>query len=515
MRFRRFASYLALVLVLSIAVGLAPQPALAAPSISVSLRSGAPGTRLTVHAANFTSYAGDSLAVFFGETQVGRIAVPPLGDFQAQFAVPDTAAPGEATISIRSAAEVTLAEALFTVPAPELRLNAYGGSVGTKVLVKGRGLHANSTVTFWYVFGEGADVLGTVVAGDTGECSLTVEVPASPQGRHVIYADDGKGHSPSVEFEIIPSVQISPASAAVGDKVAVMGLGFKPADEVSVAIKGEKVAYGITQARGTFTAQFFVPVLTAGTYLVAIEDFNKELRWVDLVIVPRISLSKAAGEVGARLTLTGTGYEVRSPVIMKYDAQTLTAVVTDDTGAFTMVFTVPVSNGGVHVVTATDFTNTEQVFYNVEEEAPVPPEPLTPRPSTEVTAPVTFDWENVYDVSQPLVYSFQIARTDDFLRPILERHELTASSQIVSAEELLPNRRGTFYYWRARAVDGASNAGEWSEPVPFRLKPADPLPGWARWVLILVQVAIAALYAVELRWELKHSKPRQGEETGA
>lgn len=511
MRVRWFTPGLTLLLVTVLAAGLAVQPVLAAPSVSVSLRSGAPGTALTIHAANFTSYAGDTLTVFFRETQVGRASVPPLGDFQVDFAVPDAAAPGEAVISIRSAADITLAEALFTVPTPELRLDTYGGPVGTKVQVKGRGLHAGSIVTFWYVLGENTEPIGTVAASDTGECSLTLEVPASTQGRHAIYADDGKGHAPAVDFEIIPLVQIAPASAAVGDKVTVTGLGFKPDDEVSVSIKGEKVAFGVTQARGTFTAQFFVPVLTAGTYLVAMEDFNKELRWVDLVIVPRITLSKATGEVGAKLTLAGTGFEVRSPLIMRYDDRTLTVVMTDGAGAFSIQFTVPVSNGGAHVVTATDFTNTEQIFYSVEEEAPVPPEPLTPRPSAEVTAPVAFDWESVYDVSQPLVYSFQIARSDDFLRPVLERHGLTASTISLSADELLPNRRGTYYYWRARAVDGAANMGEWSEAAPFRLKPADPLPTWARWVLVIVQVAIAGLYAAELRWILKRSKDEAAE----
>lgn len=71
---------------------------------------------------------------------------------------------------------------------------------------------------------------------------------------------------------------------------------------------------------------------------------------------------------------------------------------------------------------------------------------------------------------------------------------------------MLPNRRGTYYYWRVRAIDSAANIGEWSAPVAFRVKPVDILPVWARYILIVVQIGIIAVFTYGVWKAMKNGK---------
>jgi hypothetical protein len=344
MKYRLFFQSIICILMFSaLGTTLLPQSVFAAPAISISPKSGVPGTKVTVSGTNFASYADGNLSVFFNDTEVARIAGPVFvsGYFQVVFEVPASAKLGKAVISIRGVIGSNLAEEIFTVTGLEL------------------------------------------------------------------------------------------------------------------------------------------------------------------------NLSKDTGEVGAKLTLSGGGSKAGRTVTITFDAEELVILTADDTGAFTCTFTVPISTAGVHIITVTDGVNLRQITYIVEAEAPAPPEPLSPKQYAVVTLPFTFDWEGVYDISQPLFYTLQVAHTADFQHPVLERSSLIASQYTLgNGKTLLPNRRGTHYYWRLRAVDGASNVGEWSAPANFRVKPADVLPAWARYVLIAVQVVISLVFAYRI-W--KGAKNKESE----
>ncbi len=466
---------------------------------------------MTVAGSNFASYAGDRIFVFFDSTEIARIAVsvPASGNFQVVFEVPANTIPGDTVVSIRSVIGSILAEEIFTVNAPQLRLSTWGGTVLTKLQASVRGFYVGKSVDFKYYFGDEILFMGSQVAGETGECSLQFPIPASPRGKHSIIASNKDGQRATAEFDIISAAIIEPQIAAVGDNITVSGTGFTADSEISIDLYDQLVTNAQTSDYGSFSAQFIVPVIKAGTYLIAVKDVNREVRWAELAIVSRISLSRSTGEVGAKLTLSGTGFEAGGTVTVKYDVEELSVLKTDDTGAFTCTFTVPIGAAGVHIVTVTDGINLRQVIYTVESEAPAPPEPLSPKQYAVVTMPLTFDWEGVYDVSQPLLYTLQVAHTTDFLHPVLDESGLIASQcTLGNGETLLPNRRGTYYYWRVRAVDGASNVGEWSAPAAFRVKPVDILPAWARYVLIVIQVGITLVFAYRI-WKAARSKENE------
>ena len=159
------------------------------------------------------------------------------------------------------------------------------------------------------------------------------------------------------------------------------------------------------------------------------------------------------------------------------------------------------------LVTVTDGFNTKQVVFTVESEPPPAPKPTAPKLDSVVEAQVSFDWESVYDPSEPVSYTLQIARTADFPQPILEKEGLSLSHYALTKDEALrPSRRSTHYYWRVRATDSASNEGAWSNPIAFQVEPSNILPEWAEYVLIFIGILLVIIAVFIIRKATKSPK---------
>jgi hypothetical protein len=75
-----------------------------------------------------------------------------------------------------------------------------------------------------------------------------------------------------------------------------------------------------------------------------------------------------------------------------------------------------------------------------------------------------FDWESVTDPSG-VTYTLQIASSEDFSQEfmVLEKTGLTESEYTLTSEERLDSvSEDAPYYWRVKAVDGASNESGWT-----------------------------------------------------
>jgi IPT/TIG domain len=458
----------------------------AAPAISISPSTGVSGTTVTITGSSFSSYSGDVLSVYFDDTEIvsSVSTVSSAGVFQSSLKIPDYTKSGDHNISLRGKAGTALAESKFIVPPTELILNNWGGPVGTTVKAFCKGFYAGQKVSVQYYSTENREEVATAIASDGGECTVEFNIPVSATGTHQIIAANENGDYAQADFEIVPSLNISPPNGTVGDKVDVLGSGFIGNSEVSVTLNGEKVAYAQVYERGNFDAIFNVPAIKAGTYAVEIEDASHTKRWIDFTVDSRISLSKASGEVGTKLTVTGTGFEGGAIIIFQYDTAEISWTVADDSGSFSFTFNVPASIAGAHFITVTDGFNTKQAVFSVESQPPSAPNPINPKPDAKVEAQVPFDWESVYDPSEPVLYTLQISRDDSFFNPILVKMHLSQSQYVLTPQEALrPNRRFTHYYWRVRATDAASNIGDWSDPVQFQVEPIHVLPQWAKYTL--------------------------------
>jgi len=98
----------------------------------------------------------------------------------------------------------------------------------------------------------------------------------------------------------------------------------------------------------------------------------------------------------------------------------------------------------------------------MEAKAPPMPVPLLPKVASVAEAEAHFDWEDVDDLSG-VTYTLEVASDADFTTIVLEKEGLPHSEYPVTKEEKLEStEKEVPYYWRVKAVDGASNESEWA-----------------------------------------------------
>jgi hypothetical protein len=507
----RASSIFSLLLLIVILAAIVPAlPVLAAPAISISPSSGVSGTAVTVSGSSFGSYTGDTLSLYFDNTEVAANVVAVSGGSIAQttFTVPDKIITGNHVVSIHGNSGVILAQAKFYMPQPEIVLSRWSATVGSAITATVDGFHAGQSVTFYYYTAAEQDLLSNQTASNLGECTAQFNVPAGSTGSHEILAQDAMGDYASADLEITPALNISLPVASVGDRVEITGTGFNSNDEVDVKLYGHTMAMANTSYRGSFDALFNVPVIKAGIYSLEIQEAGINIRSLDFTITPKITVSASTGNVGTTLQVDGVGFDVEGLVQIDYDIQEMTTVATDNTGSFTDSFNVPISGVGPHNIVVTDGLNTEMAVFTMESTPPPVPDTYVPKPDSAVSAQVTFAWGTVYDPSEPVSYTFQISRTKDFQQPILEKTNLSVSEYtLTKAEALLPNRQFTNYYWRVRAADSASNVGAWSQPVVFQVQPYNTLPQWANYILIGIGLLLAFIMGLRILNGVKSLKP--------
>ena len=274
MRFKRFFAMAATtVILLMLAVALLATPAFAAPNITLSPTSGTVGTTVTATGENFTSFAGDQLHIFFGNTEVGGspIAVPGNGQFTLDFQVPDSAMPGTALVTVRDESGNQLARADFVVPKPSITLDKGGGVVGTTVTINGTGFRAGQTVTFTFSPYPEID-LGSVPATPVGECSYVFNIPESTGKEHKVTAADPAGNTAQTTLSVIPTIVLDPVSGAIGESVKATGTGFGYKSRFSIDFDGNQVKTDNADTNGSFNVSFKVPDMALQTYNVTISD---------------------------------------------------------------------------------------------------------------------------------------------------------------------------------------------------------------------------------------------------
>jgi hypothetical protein len=448
-------------------------PVMARPEIKLSSAEGAVGTAVTVTGENFDSYVGDELYIYFDNDEIGAspIIVPQTGNFEFKFNVPEDAEAEEHTIRVKNrlgSVFSTVALNTFTVLEPDISLSSRSGAVGKKLAVEGEGFYADRVVAIYF----DTVILVTLTASSTGTFSYSFNVPNSNAGAHVIVVKNNEGDSAELDFEVIPQIGIDPVTGTVGSIVEVSGNGFASRSEVSISFKDYEVAYANTDRYGAFdVVSFNVPQVSPSTYDVTVKDEKGNTAKYEFTIIAGVTLDQATASVGGELTLTGTGFEPGGEIGMEFDDTPVATITADSSGAFQIVFNVPASEHGEHVITLSDGVNSRDIVFEIESETPPVPVPLYPEPGSEAKATTYFDWQDVDDPSLPVTYRLQIASGDDFADTIIEK-TLDESEYTLSDEEALAAvTRDSPYYWRVKAIDAAANESEWSAGVSFAVLP--------------------------------------------
>ena len=492
-----------------LAVLIPSTPALAQPEIALSPSSGSVGTKVTVTGAEFQSFKGTEVSIFFDDVEIDNspLTVPQSGTFTTDFDVPDDAEPGIAYVKVRTLLGGE-AKKSFIVQGPEIELSADEGAVGTMVTVEGQGFYAGGEVDLYY-YKDGARVnVATETAGPTGEFTYTFAVPDSTAGNHKIKGEDALDNSAEARFEVIPAITLSSSSRAIGDELTVSGTGFGGESDVTIYFNNIVVARDTANKYGSFEVAFDVPTTASGTYDIEAEDDEDNTDKAEFTVAAGASLSESTGVVGTLLIVSGVGFMAGTSVTITYDDLDVATAISGDNGAFSAAFNVPASVGGNHTITITDGTNTATCIFTMESEAPPTPALLLPEDNTKAEAEAHFDWEDITDPSG-VTYTLQVATKDNFAASyiVLEKTGLTDSEcTVIEGEELEPSSKESPHYWRVKAVDGASNESEWSAVRSFYVGSSFTLPNTVRNVLIGLGVAGAGFFGFWLGRRTAYSR---------
>jgi len=348
-------------------------------------------------------------------------------------------------------------------------LSPDSGPVGTEVEIIGAYFSGSDDIVITFGDDEVDIEEGDTDTDSDGDFTCTILVPESTAGDQTITVEDEAEHIASATFTVEPEVVVSPTSGSAASDVTVIGTGFGGDQNVTVTFEGTRVATVETSSEGGFTVTFDVPETGAGTYDIAAEDEDDNAATADFSVAAGVSLGTVTtedspGYVGMEMTMSGTGFLPSTRVTVTYATEPIAVATTtsDANGAFSATFTIPPSEGGVHTITASDGTNSLSSSFVMESAPPAIPSPLLPQMGVKAEQPVYFDWEDVED-SSGVTYTFQIASDADFTSLVLEKSGLTSSQYtITEAEKLASTKKEAPYYWRVKAIDGASNESEWS-----------------------------------------------------
>ena len=364
----------------------------------------------------------------------------------------------------------------LTVIAGEIDLDPTKGTVGSEVEIDGTGFAGREYIDVEYD-GKGVDI----ESGDTrtesdGDFTSTILVPESTAGDHTIKVTGDEGSEAEATFTVEPEIAIGTNLGIPGDSFTVTGTGF--GDEVDVDVSFCNVDFinvTDTDDDGSFTATLEVPDVEEGIYDILVEDDDGNeaelenaftVEAATAVNILPITSAASPGHVGMSVTVSGVAFLPNSLVTITYttEPEVVGTTTSDANGDFTATFDIPESEAGAHTITASDGTNALQVSFFMESQAPDIPPPQLPMMDSEAEALTYFNWDDVTDPSG-VTYDLQVATDEEFTTSslVLKKTGLIKSEyEITEEEKLEPTPKEEPYYWRLRAVDGASNASEWT-----------------------------------------------------
>jgi len=363
----------------------------------------------------------------------------------------------------------------FTVIKGEIWLTPEEGSVGDEIEISGADFRPEQAIAVEYEDDDIAIAGGDIMTDSDGNFTCAVIIPDSLVGEHTIVVADESGDKLEAVFTVEPKITLIPAEQEGGKEVEVIGAGFNAEYAITLTIDGDRVEttpyYIETDFRGSFSCIFAAPIYDNPAIVeVQASDRKFTKAEAELVVLGGIRLGPVTtpaspGYVGMELTIYGTGFASGATVIITYNEgdeviATETAIA-DTNGNFNFDFTVPPSAAGSHVITATDGITTGTATFIMESEVPPVPLPGLPEAAGTAQEQARFDWGDVTDPSG-ISYTLQVASDIDFNTLAVDKEGIPFSEYTLTGDEKLAPAGQRAYYWRVKAVDGASNEGEWS-----------------------------------------------------
>ena len=368
------------------------------------------------------------------------------GSWSSQFDVP--AGPkGEYIIGVSSdsTGPGDVPGLVFTV-SPFCKATPLSGPVGTKITLTGVGFRPGEDgLTFTW---DGPILDTNVVAQPNGSFSFVLTVPPCTKGRHIlgIYGSSFTpiGIVPDIEFEVTPSIQLTPSNVMNSRDLKIDGTGFNGGEILS--INYDRANTGVTATtdpKGNFSVTIKVPAKPGKEHTV-----------------------EASGNKGGLAQATYVSGTLPPP---------LPQLLFPGPGAVVQ------SNNSVVDAIVSIFKSIGNLFSPGQASQQNRAEGIL----------TSMNW-SVSGDQTGVKYSLQISRTADFVNVVLRKDGIEGTTYNLDKSSLAS--AGT-YYWRVRASNETGEVSPWSNYWVFELVPTSPLV-MAIAITILVLALAMLVFAV-------------------
>ena len=349
-----------------------------------------------------------------------------------------------------------------------------------------------------------------VLPPGTMNVALTITVPETKFGlNYVQFQRLARDDPTNIQFNVKPSLVITPTSSSPGATVTIKGMGFPDNDVATVTFDGARIDIPVnTNAVGTFSMSYVIPVTIAGEhrFIASTEKLATMSGSARFDVGPAVKMTPDKPDIGAEVTLTGAGFAGSSSITVKYDGQPVAnPPTTDAKGNFVFKFKIPDASGKSPTIIVTDkFGNIGTFGMPLETTAPPKPAIVSPKDKDQRfgmfgDATIEFKWSAVTDPSG-VFYTVEVGDSLNFfpLKPGLRKTGLTQNSVKISVPQ------GT-YFWRVKAIDGAGNEGEWvTSPYFFNVGM------FSFWYLIIGGIVVLVVFILLLRAFFKRLRDYYG-----
>jgi hypothetical protein len=427
MKNKKFVSILGLAIVLSLLLAVIPAPAaLGAGNLYLDINSGAVGDTVTVTGDSFTPsnatydryaevyFAKDNKAVnarigtdvrTFNLVAESTAPIDDTGYFDAQFAVPSTLTDGSIAATVTtgtyyvyititsitistgaiSASTIIQAREVFIVDTAASGtlnpLSPTSGPAGTDVTISGTGFDPTTVIIFKFDTTTLTRKSGSSSTTSTGTFSSVITIPdGATAGAHAISVTVGAATVTSTFTVTAAAAALNalvPVTGAAGSDVTVSGSGFLASYpiifKVDTTTVTPKSGDSTTTTGGAFSSVITIPPNTlTGIHniYVTVGTVTLSAPYTVIIVASLDSLAPSRGLAGIDITVAGNHFTASSPIVIKFDNNTLTPksgdVNTTSTGIFSCIITIPATaTVGDHTVSVTVGNDTVNATFNV------------------------------------------------------------------------------------------------------------------------------------------------------
>ena len=310
------------------------------------------------------------------------------------------------------------------------------------------------------------------------------------------------------EFTVIGGeISIDPEEGPVGTEVEITGTEFVDNENITVYYDDDEIDIESgddeTDNGGDFECTILIPESTAGTHTIKVEAGNNEAE-TEFTVESELVIDPTSGEAGAEISVSGTGFDRRSDVVVYFDAEEIVADATDSDGSFERTFTVPELEVDIYDVEAEDEEgNLDTAKFTITVPGPTEPSP-TPTPTpTPAPAEINISAESGKIGSDIVVtgagFAASGAVTIKFGDEVLSTTVADASGIVVAIVKVPPIKAGE----HTITISDGTNTGEVTftvEAVP----PPIPAP-------LLPEMGVKAKTPVTFDWEDVTGRCQAGE----